>query len=174
MLIAELLIGCGLESDPRVANDVNNKIQEYYDRFEAVFNIAISDIPASFTTLEGSTIGICAIWTGNTRDYREITIDAEFWEDAEDAYKEELIFHELGHCYYYRVHTKLKYEDNCPMSLMYPTIFYKGCQNKYKDELYQELPYGDTFGTPRRLAGFDTYEHSGCLQVYDLNHVYIH
>jgi hypothetical protein len=46
-----------------------------------------------------------------------------FWDSSTQARREQIIFHELGHCILSRSHTSNKDSGEEPLSIMYPTIF---------------------------------------------------
>ena len=54
---------------------------------------------------------------------RNIVIDRAFWAKAVDLDREQLMFHELGHCLLGRKHrVDLKRVNQKPVSIMYPTF----------------------------------------------------
>ena len=54
---------------------------------------------------------------------RDIVIDQDYWAKSIDLDREQLMFHELGHCLLGRKHrTDLKRTNGRPVSIMYPTI----------------------------------------------------
>jgi hypothetical protein len=81
-----------------------------------------------------------------------ITIDSGRWLNLTDDEREEVIFHELGHCVYLRDHTQKRLPNGEANSLMfqiwnydknvfYPTtaVLYKGLRKKhYIDEMFNE------------------------------------
>lgn len=110
-------------------------------------------------------IGECTI----ANDFREIEIDSAFWDTASWASKIALTYHEMAHCYCYRMHdfgngekypenllryildnflqeqplTPLKphgfLDDNCPKSIMYPTILDDECFARHYDYYTKEM-----------------------------------
>lgn len=68
-----------------------------------------------------TTIGECNIDTGR------ITVSKSFWDDSPD-YREELLFHELGHCLLYKKHTSV-----CP-NIMCTTAM--DSQDYYADRVH--------------------------------------
>jgi hypothetical protein len=51
-------------------------------------------IPIRFANLHGTIAGLCYYGVG----FHYIEIDEKFWAEASEANREELIFHEMGHC----------------------------------------------------------------------------
>ena len=122
-----------------------------------------------FANLKGSTVGTCInlpVVDDNMNVYwaKEIEIDINHWENSTPLEKEQLIFHELGHCMLFRLHTHTKsenkwedkierflvklgiikrkgyLEDGCPASYMHPYTLPESCivkhYNYYIDELF--------------------------------------
>jgi hypothetical protein len=65
-----------------------------------------------------SCVGVCISWGDN----REIHILREFWDASNDATREMLVFHELGHCSLGRDHLNDTVNGN-PVSIMNSFIF---------------------------------------------------
>ena len=116
---------------------INPDFQKYVLKFEQNINIAV-DLDIDYNKLAYPIIGTCYVYTDG---YRNIDIDPDAWNEAEDLKKEELIFHELGHCVLNRDHdnTMLEYNgDELPKSIMYPYVFeYE--YGEYQDYYWAEL-----------------------------------
>ena len=67
---------------------------------------------------ESNARGACELATGQTP---VVTISAEAWASSTDAEREELIFHELGHCLLGLKHVAGINSDGIPKSLMDPS-----------------------------------------------------
>lgn len=71
----------------------------------------------------------------------QVTIDRTFWNNASSAYKELVIFHELGHCYLWRGHDETAIDGIC-QSIMNSgtagcrTLYNTSNRSIYLDELY--------------------------------------
>ena len=109
--------------------NVDDAFVEYVSRFERHYGEAV-EVGVNFGSLKDA-VGICYYVTGN------IEIDREYWNTHGEAAKEELIFHELGHCVLGREHNEHMIGD-CPASIMYPTLT-PGCYKKHKDYYIKEL-----------------------------------
>lgn len=91
----------------------------YADRFESIYGREVN-IKVTFGSLKENNVGVC-IYGVN----REIILDREFWDEITDAGREELIFHEFGHCILNLGHdsTFVLINGNVmPKSIMYPYI----------------------------------------------------
>jgi hypothetical protein len=113
----------------------------------------------------GKVIGTCRL----RKTFREIYIDKDFWDRATWASKVALVYHELVHCYCQRDHdfgdgdkypdnslkgiidrimikqtlTPLRptgyMDDNCPKSIMHPTILDDNCFLKHYQHYTTEM-----------------------------------
>ncbi len=94
--------------------------------------------------IELPTAGVCVFDAP-----RYILINRYYWHSLERSLstksliKEEiLLFHELGHCVFDRMHREDLYEDKCPRSLMSSVLMTPKCFVKHYNELIYELPRG--------------------------------
>lgn len=60
-------------------------------------NIAYHDIAITFEPLRGNEIGVCEYWAGS-RNLRTIKLDPSWWFNASYSMREQLVYHEMGHC----------------------------------------------------------------------------
>jgi hypothetical protein len=91
-------------------------------------------------------------------NFREIDFDKNYWDNSDFTEKEMTPFHELAHCYCDRKHDYGKnkdydenketypkstsngfFEDECPLSLMYPVLFSKECFYRHYAEYIDEM-----------------------------------
>jgi len=152
---------------------IDPEFQPYVDKFIAVSRGIMdkSDFARSTITmkeLKGSTAGTCLAYPtydgGDVYFSQEIEVDKTYWLSYSDLEKEDLMFHEFGHCYLHRGHTeepkkkglvdffqkilfkiglfekKGYLKDGCPDSMMYPYVLGNDCvYNNYEhyiDELF--------------------------------------
>jgi len=83
---------------------------------------------------EPNTIGTCSGING----YPIITIDTNYWDVADEFEKQELIYHELGHCILNRDHCEVK-ENGKPVSLMEPEMVGSSFYQENREKLINEL-----------------------------------
>jgi hypothetical protein len=57
----------------------------------------------------------------------------------EDADREELIFHEMGHCVLGRAHKSIKTAEGIPASIMHPYRISNSVYKEYRDQYLNEL-----------------------------------
>jgi hypothetical protein len=141
---------------------------KYIERFKKIGGSAAQQVRVNMTfgTLgysdpenDSNTVGLCY------RLSRLVLIDKKWWKDNDsDLKREELIFHELGHCALGRGHTGFKpsegviryyldltaeflgiierkgyLQDGCPYSYMYPYVLSENCIEKHREHYYKEL-----------------------------------
>jgi hypothetical protein len=136
ILILVILSACG--QLPQRSTDKD--FIPYVERFVVATGI-IPDISISFNALSGY-VGVCKIYNNGQR---RIEIDREYWDNSGDLVKEELLFHELGHCILNRKHdetmtTHSDYRHRFPNSIMYPYIIgYTPFYEQFKLHYWEEL-----------------------------------
>lgn len=119
---------------------VNPEFNPYLNKFKKMYGLAFH-IRVVFAKLEAPTLGLCWFWGDG---HREVEIDEESWPNLTENEKEQLIFHELGHCILNREHIEdrgdVGFCDNAPISIMYPNIFGRSaCYGDNKDYYFDEL-----------------------------------
>lgn len=134
-LLATLLVltGCSL------FHHANRSIRPvelvpYIESFEEYSNMSIT-VDFYFVDLEDNYIGKCY----QREFYQYILVDKSWWDSASDLSKEQLIFHELGHCVLLKKHNTNKLPDWCPESIMNPYHIGNYCYGKYRDYYLEEL-----------------------------------
>lgn len=97
-----LLIGCGknglLDVLYKKGSPKKKKSDQAFIKYINKFNsysYKKSEVPIVFDEIKGNSVGVCTKWSNG---YREIGIDKEYWHSISEGQKEQLIFHELGHC----------------------------------------------------------------------------
>lgn len=146
-----LLLSCS--HDPRMGASIEAPFLPYVDAFEHECGCKVLDVPITFSKLQDSHVGECQNYVVLTESFSEIFIDREYWDSASIARREQLIFHELGHCVLRREHLLTK-RSGFPISLMYPEIdripdfWYAIYRKIYLDELFQR----GEFATERRTS----------------------
>lgn len=139
LLIGALgLTGCGLQTRDQKILNIHPAAQQYVVRFEKISGISIDNLEVVFRPIDGKVIGYCQKsyeesytdlgFTKVVKEGRLIVLDTNFWDpndkleshthdfDREQvaANREELMFHELGHCILNRAHV------NSEQSIMNP------------------------------------------------------
>lgn len=139
---ALLCSSCGQSSSAREEPRVEEEIKEYYDRFQEYYGINPYYVSATFEEeLVGDdgnedVVGICKRWKSGKA---EIVLERPYWNGLSDYGREELVFHELGHCVLGRGHNN-ENVDGCPVSIMNEYTFGETkCYSDNRNELIQEL-----------------------------------
>lgn len=107
---------------------IDSAFQDYVNTFEQVAAqegtpLTISDLVISFgTTPSLNETGVCE-WTEN--ETPKIIVNQRIWNTLNDYDKQEVLFHELGHCVLRRIHqsgemSAYNGSTTVPVSVMYP------------------------------------------------------
>ena len=124
LLVLIILVSCGKSDFVKNSTEDHDKdysidsaFIEYVDSFKQDFNRDFK-IKISFDDRESSIAGTCYTYTDG---YREIKIDRDYWNSINSNAKEQLIYHELGHCILDLGHNddySVKAGYYCPDSIM--------------------------------------------------------
>lgn len=122
---------------------VDSALVEYTSRFvvegsKRSINVNTNRLTLVFgktsTKESPSTVGTCEPVNG----YPVVTIDTAYWSVSNDLEKEELVFHELGHCLLDRDHCEEK-ENGAPVSLMEPEMLGSKVYGERREAFVDEL-----------------------------------
>lgn len=134
-----LMVGCAAN---RVNYIIQSEFKPYVYKFEKLSNVSVT-VNIKFGGDLGSKAGMCYAFNPNSSD-NLISINNKYWDKIGDLGKEQLIFHELGHCVLGLGHNnkigKVGNWLSVPVSIMYSVHF--GDEQFYKDNLgyyYSEL-----------------------------------
>lgn len=101
-------------------------IHEDFKNYVTAFEQEIGDkveINISYSPQEYPTIAICYYYY-NSPERNYIEVDQDSWNNSIESAREEIIFHELGHCILGRDHdNNMIKEYSVPKSIMYPYVF---------------------------------------------------
>jgi hypothetical protein len=131
------LVGCGQENAKEPAI-VDEALVSYVVKFELDVGVSAGAIDVTFGDLDDDIVGMCYSWKDGRR---KIVIDKQFWDIESETQREELMFHELGHCAMNLGHDEeISYmgRTSCPNSVMYPYAF-EYCYERYRDYYVSEL-----------------------------------
>lgn len=139
MMSLILLSSCGSPSQNRIPL-VDSEFDKYISKFEKIYAVNVN-IGMIFKNQQNNIVGTCYYFKNKKFNY--IEIDNNYWNSVEDSFREELIFHELGHCILDRGHdeeliSSNSYLGKIPKSIMYPFVFgyeYERYENYYLEEL---------------------------------------
>ena len=120
-----------------VPQGIDAALMPYFQSFANGVGINFSGVAGVFGSLPYPTVGRCTkVNTGE----RYITIDPYYWSQVNENTKEELMYHELGHCVLNLAHNETKDANNCPISVMFPNTFgYDACFGANKAYYFSEL-----------------------------------
>jgi len=144
VMVALLLVACGKEAYDDLIHEehapgeirVTNYIFKSYLKRLPIKSIT----PIIFKVRPIGIAGTCSIWSNG---YREISIDPNYWVNATDAARLEILAHEIGHCDYNLDHNNEVVIDKelgeCPASVMNDTNFSDPCFTKYFNSYMKEF-----------------------------------
>lgn len=115
-----LFCGCGV---PRT-NVTDKDFVSYVERFEQDTGISVS-VPIIYGSVKEEYAAVCELYNDG---YRLVRVNNYYWERMGEFGKEELVYHELGHCVLNRDHTNdftivRPQGYSIPNSIMYPYTF---------------------------------------------------
>jgi hypothetical protein len=140
------LTGCGKAGSqiPHTQSvSIDSEFTDYVQRFqdqaaEQGTPIQITDLQVYMVpSIPKSVGGICTTSLTNAVT-PSVQISQIIWDDIDDTGKEELIFHELGHCLLKRVH-RWDVSNGVPLSIMSPGAFASPLYQVNKNQYYYEL-----------------------------------
>lgn len=102
---------------------VNEALWPYFIKFEDEARSRGIDVDLKAAGIKGeiehiTEEGIAGTCHFNFREPNNLTIDEEFWNFADDLFREFIIFHELGHCFLFRDHREDEFTNRTCMSIM--------------------------------------------------------
>ena len=144
LLLILAMTGCSEGHKQQVI--INQTFQTYVNGFISDGNsqgkpITVIDLIIEFNYgMPTNQWGVCTTGYDKTPT---IDINADVWKTASDTFKEELLYHELGHCLLYRKHVTALYEVIngvfIQQSVMYPSLADQGFYIKYRQYYIEEL-----------------------------------
>lgn len=123
LIFLSAVSACGPEYDAKQSFKVDSEFKELISIFEKEQDVKVN-IDVIFNSLESTTIGVCYWYEEDNKKVGvRVEIDPEFWFESVEAAREELLFHELGHCILGRDHDTTLLYGAMPKSVMYPYVF---------------------------------------------------
>jgi len=142
MVVCVFFVACYPNTDPfedsmESTAEVENSLIRYYDSFEQEaakrgLNIDLDDYDLHSHIAEIQEEGVAGTCHYNSHSSNVITIDLTFWNNASDAVREMVVFHELGHCVLYQGHREEANNQGACLSLMNSGT--AGCHVYYSEE----------------------------------------
>ena len=137
-----LLVACqdddGFSDSPTSAASTANTpaaLQIYFDRFELAaaerglaIDVAGEGITAEFQDIPDD--GVAGTCTYGSHTPGHIVIDQGFWLRANAAFREMIVFHELGHCVLFQGHREGTHPNGTCQSIMRSGL--DGCIDNYR------------------------------------------
>ena len=138
ILLIILSVGCGrqlpdfksIDKLPYWDVSIDSELEPFVTKFENQFNKQISfgvlmvDELEDYKNgglLDDNVMGVC--WKSYDGAERVIEVKRDTFNAMNENMKEELIYHELGHCELNRLHRDTYFNNRCPTSIMNKYIF---------------------------------------------------
>lgn len=147
ILLTFLLTGCG----PKLEL---GDFKSYVTSFEAESlirgqSIHITNLKIQFGFLPSNLLGLCNV---NNLATPLITINPDLWTNMDDTQKEQVVYHELGHCVLHRVHNnslgpidKTRLYDSLMDAQPLLLIDYASNRDSYLNELFDKNNYNTLY-----------------------------
>lgn len=134
ILISTIFMSCQKQEVPELnsyAYESSPELEAIIQKFEKIYKTKInftitfvndSDINPSKGGV--SFAGQCQRIEGGGVDKRQVVINKDWWNQQTDypQFKELVVFHELGHCYFLREHDDTMLENGYPRSIMKSSV----------------------------------------------------
>jgi len=151
VLLLLMLIGCGSQDvsygDVLFTKATETVFFKYIGSFERLLGRTTSS-KVFFGEIDERYAAVCRGFKGSGP--KQVIVDKETWENLNEVQREQLIFHELGHCDLDLEHNDTSFLDidtqtYCPSSVMRYKLFnkteikecYQPFKNMYIDELFK-------------------------------------
>ena len=126
LIMLLLITGCGKNisdflniNQPKFKKaDTNPIFAPLIKSFESELGLTVK-VPIVLKRIEQKYAGVCLVYSNG---YREIQINSDYWYSYTPEQKEQLVYHELGHCVLNKEHDNTL-RENCPNSIMRSYMF---------------------------------------------------
>lgn len=126
LVLLFLITGCGKSLSDFIQMDkakfkkanTNPIFLPFIESFQAEFNLQVN-VPIVLESIDQRHAGVCTVYSNG---YKEITINKDLWDNYSQEQKEQLVYHELGHCVLNKKHDNTL-KEYCPNSIMRSYMF---------------------------------------------------
>ena len=139
-----------LIEEEKIFVNIPEPLWDYFERFEEAalergFLFDLNNFNLTAEIVEITEEGVAGTCSYGSHTPKHIEIDATFWNQSSDLFKEFVVFHELGHCFLFRDHREDATANGICLSLMRSGV--EGCRDNYNlttraaylDELFEVL-----------------------------------
>lgn len=151
VFLYQVMQSCEIESEPTIKefSNVDQRLWTYFQNFETeaekrgyTIDLNTMNVTGEISGIhDGNVIGTCSY---GFRRPNAVTIDDAFWNRNGLLSREEVVFHELGHCILERDHTERTTNNGFCSSIMRSgtgscrTVYNLTNRSYYLDELFTE------------------------------------
>lgn len=118
LILLLTLTACAPTPEISLGESIGQEFQGYVKEFDETFQVTTQATVQFSDTLPDNMLGLCTTFTRPNDFLNIVSINRKFWETANDWQKEQLIFHELGHCELGLKHDDFMLDYGLPKSLM--------------------------------------------------------
>ncbi len=124
-----------IEENEIVPVVIDEELIPYFESFRAAAAIRGIQVDYDSARISGNLLMIDDLATGQcftaSNGEKEVRIDVEYWNGADELAREFLVFHELGHCFLGRPHLDTENIRGICTSMMHSGT--SGCRNLYSN-----------------------------------------
>jgi len=145
-----------VEAEPIGYPDVDERLWPFFGRFEEEgkkrgisISLIAEGISGEISDIDKErVVGQCNF---NRQNPNHVTIDLDFWRNADKDFREFVVFHELGHCHLFRAHRETQNTNGTCKSIMRSgngdcfDNYNRFTRNLYLDELFDPQFAQDIF-----------------------------
>lgn len=144
LVVTVFLLGC---DRPTHTFNVDSALLPYVEEFRAEAlaqrsTVSIDELDMHFANTSGFGPGVVGRCEHGL--VPQVTIDPVWWSIATPNNRENIVFHELGHCILMRDHDYAMLAPGVPASIMYPVVIpdsiYASHHTYYMYELFADAP----------------------------------
>ncbi len=137
----------GFQSEEELFPTVTPELRPFYIAFEEEaanrgFDINLTQEEVTGNIVQLGNMGVLGVCVRNDEAPNRVAVDQEAWASASQAFRELIVFHELGHCVLNREHLDNEDANGICVSIMNSGL--SGCdisleQEKVREEYLDEL-----------------------------------
>lgn len=120
LLIPFIIFAC-CTIDLDLPSGIDSELLPYFKSFEELTHKSTSGVKAGFSSIppenDKNILAYCY------PRFKAIAVNSNIWNTLGDLGKEQVMFHELGHCAGGLEHIDTLTAGGCPLSIMYPAGF---------------------------------------------------
>lgn len=122
--------------DAGLQSYVTSFVTEYQNRVNSNYKLQALDVHFVDVMPSSMAPGVVGLCSTSPTDVPHISVLASYWQNIPEATREELMYHELGHCVLGLDHRTAVDSNNVPLSIMYPYVLMSNVYNSSTKQPY--------------------------------------